>query len=47
MKAQHTSEDAINDDMTGQAYVEQFGRETFQRADNAVQANKASRYVES
>ncbi|KAI9764558.1 MAG: hypothetical protein M1840_008384 [Geoglossum simile] len=29
--------------MAGQAYVEQFGLETFQRAENAVRANKASR----
>ncbi len=32
------------DDIAGQAYIEQFGMETFQRADNAVRANRASRY---
>ena len=31
------------DDMAGQAYVEQFGTEVFQRADNAMQANKVTR----
>lgn len=43
MKANNPSNDAIADDVAGQAYVEQFGLETFQRADNAVRANKASR----
>ncbi|MCJ1242877.1 hypothetical protein MMC30_000073 [Trapelia coarctata] len=42
-KAEHSREDAIIDDVAGQAYVEQFGLETFQRADNAVRANKATR----
>jgi len=45
MKVQYASDDAVVDDLTGQAYVEQFGMETFQRADNAVRANKASRYT--
>ncbi|MCJ1374769.1 hypothetical protein MMC20_006001 [Loxospora ochrophaea] len=31
------------DDIAGQAYVEQFGLDTFQRADNAMRANKVSR----
>lgn len=43
MKANNPSNDAIADDVAGQAYVEQFGLETFQRADNAVRASKASR----
>ncbi|KAI4128653.1 MAG: hypothetical protein LQ347_004087 [Umbilicaria vellea] len=43
MKANNPSNDAIADDVAGQVYVEQFGLETFQRADNAVRANKASR----
>ena len=34
------------DDMAGHAYVEQFGQETFQRADNAMSASKASRYTQ-
>ncbi|SLM40126.1 Vacuolar protein sorting-associate protein Vta1/Callose synthase, N-terminal domain [Lasallia pustulata] len=42
-KAKNPSNDAIADDVAGQAYVEQFGLETFQRADNAVRATKASR----
>ena len=33
----------MTDDVAGKAYVEQFGNETFARADNAVRANKASR----
>ncbi|EFW15240.1 hypothetical protein D8B26_004023 [Coccidioides posadasii str. Silveira] len=41
-KAQHSDNDAVTDDTAGQAYVEQFGLETFHRADNAVQANRAS-----
>ncbi len=45
MKVQYASDDAVMDDLAGQAYVEHFGMETFQRADNAVRANKASRYT--
>lgn len=43
MKADNADNDAMVDDIAGQAYIEQFGLETFQRADNAVRANKASR----
>ncbi|MCJ1482740.1 hypothetical protein MMC06_002906 [Schaereria dolodes] len=42
-KAEQRQNDAVIDDVTGQAYIEQFGLETFQRADNAVKANKASK----
>ncbi|KIX01699.1 uncharacterized protein Z518_09425 [Rhinocladiella mackenziei CBS 650.93] len=42
-KAEHAEEPAVTDDIAGKAYVEQFGLETFERADNAVRANKASR----
>ncbi|KAJ9615485.1 hypothetical protein H2200_001560 [Cladophialophora chaetospira] len=42
-KAEHAQEPAVTDDVVGKAYVEQFGLETFERADNAVRANKASR----
>lgn len=42
-KAENQDNDAVIDDIAGKAYVEQFGLETFQRADNAVRANKASR----
>lgn len=42
-KSQNADEPAVTDDTTGKAYVEQFGLETFERADKAVLANKASR----
>ncbi|KAF2096632.1 DUF605-domain-containing protein [Rhizodiscina lignyota] len=41
-KAEHPDEAAIHDDMAAKAYVEQFAMDTFQRADNAVRANKVS-----
>ncbi|KAM5462831.1 hypothetical protein MauCBS54593_007812 [Microsporum audouinii] len=41
-KKEHSHDDTITDDTAGQAYVEQFALETFQRAENAVRANKAS-----
>jgi vacuolar protein sorting-associated protein VTA1 len=44
IKAENATNDAIVDDTAGQAYVEQFGLETFQRADRAVQANKVTKY---
>lgn len=43
-KAQNPDDDAILDDVAAKVYVEQFALETFQRADNAVRANKASAY---
>ena len=43
MKTQYASDDTITDDVAGQAYVEQFGLETFQRADNAVRANSVTK----
>lgn len=43
-KADHQDNDAIVDDLAGQAYVEQFGTETFSRAENAMKLNKATRY---
>ncbi|RVX74703.1 hypothetical protein B0A52_01830 [Exophiala mesophila] len=42
-KSQHADEPEVTDDMVGKAYIEQFGLETFERADNAVKANKATR----
>ena len=45
MKSQPSVDDAIIDDVAGQVYIEQFALETFQRADNAIRANKASKYV--
>jgi len=47
MKDQHPTDDAIVDDMAGQAYVEQFGLETFSRADNAVLGGKATKCATS
>ncbi|PGH23229.1 hypothetical protein AJ80_02645 [Polytolypa hystricis UAMH7299] len=41
-KSENADNDAVTDDVAGQAYVEQFALETFQRADNAVLSNKAS-----
>ncbi|KAF3484127.1 uncharacterized protein GIQ15_03451 [Arthroderma uncinatum] len=41
-KKEHAGDDTITDDTVGKAYVEQFALETFQRADNAVRANKAT-----
>ena len=42
-KSDFSDNDAIMDDLAGQAYIEQFSQETFQRADNAMKAKKASR----
>ncbi|KAL9130505.1 MAG: hypothetical protein Q9217_001325 [Psora testacea] len=42
-KQDFASNDAIVDDMAGHAYIEQFGQETFQRAENTMKANKVSR----
>jgi vacuolar protein sorting-associated protein VTA1 len=43
IKAENATNDAIVDDTAGQAYVEQFALETFNRADRAVQANKVTK----
>ncbi|KAI9883688.1 MAG: hypothetical protein M1823_004546 [Watsoniomyces obsoletus] len=43
MKAQHADNDAIMDDVAGQAYMQQFGLEVFNRADKAIQTNKVTR----
>ncbi|MCJ1283768.1 hypothetical protein MMC26_003099 [Xylographa opegraphella] len=43
MKAEHSQDDAIVDDVAGQAYVEQFGLETFQRGHNAMSQNKVTK----
>ena len=32
----------MTDDVAGHAYVEEFGLDTFQRAENAIVANKAT-----
>ena len=43
IKAELSDNDAVSDDLASQAYIEEFGSETFQRALNAMNANKASR----
>ncbi|CAL8575153.1 hypothetical protein XPA_001095 [Xanthoria parietina] len=43
IKTEHGNDDTIADDVAAQVYVEQFALETFQRAENAMRANKASR----
>lgn len=43
-KADHRDNEAIVDDSAGQAYVDQFGTETLERAENAMKLNKATRY---
>lgn len=43
-KTDNADNDAISDEMASQAYIEQFASETFQRAEKAMSANKASRY---
>lgn len=42
-KADNSTNDAVVDNAAGKAYVEQFALEVFQRAENAVQANKVSK----
>ena len=44
IKSDNATNDAIVDDTAGQAYVEEFGLETFQRAERAVQADKVTKY---
>ncbi len=43
VKAEDSLNDAIIDDAVGQAYVEQFGIQTFLRAERAVQADKVTK----
>ena len=43
-KSDFKENDAIADDLAGQAYIEQFGLETFQRAENAMKAKRATRF---
>ncbi|KAL8852896.1 MAG: hypothetical protein Q9221_002272 [Calogaya cf. arnoldii] len=44
IKTEYGNDDTIVDDVAAQVYVEQFALETFQRAENAMRANKVSRY---
>jgi vacuolar protein sorting-associated protein VTA1 len=46
LKNANASDDTITDDVAAEAFVEQFGLDVFDRADNAVRANKATRLVE-
>lgn len=41
-KSEYAKEDAITDDIAGQAYIEQFAQETLDRAERVVKANKAT-----
>ncbi|KAL8803916.1 MAG: hypothetical protein Q9182_002883 [Xanthomendoza sp. 2 TL-2023] len=43
IKFEHGDDDTILDDVAAQVYTEQFALETFQRAENAMKANKVSR----
>ncbi|KAL2076093.1 hypothetical protein VTL71DRAFT_1036 [Oculimacula yallundae] len=43
IKADNATNDAILDDVAGQAYVEHFGLETFFRADRTIKANAVTR----
>lgn len=42
MKTDQENNDAILDDVAGQAYVEQFAQETFDRALRPLKANKVT-----
>ena len=42
-KTEHAGNDAITDDVAAKAYVEQFALETFQRGDDAIHSDNASR----
>ncbi|CAJ2500769.1 Uu.00g036220.m01.CDS01 [Anthostomella pinea] len=46
-KSQHAGNDAILDDVAGQAYVEQFAQETFERALRPLKANKVTQQTAS
>lgn len=47
MKTDHADNDAILDDVAGQAYVEQFAQETFDRALRPLKANKVTQQTAS
>ncbi|KAI0397423.1 Vta1 like-domain-containing protein [Xylariaceae sp. FL0594] len=47
LKTSHADNDAIHDDVTGQAYVEQFAQETFDRALRPLKANKVTQQTAS
>jgi vacuolar protein sorting-associated protein VTA1 len=41
-KAENMGNDTVHDDVTAQAFVEQFALDTFNRADSAIRTNKAT-----
>lgn len=43
VKAEQSDNDAIVDDMAGKAYVEQFGLDTLERAENTMKQSRVSR----
>lgn len=45
MKTEHADDDAIVDDTAGQAYVEQFAQQTFDRGEKVLRADKVTRYA--
>ncbi|KAI8622959.1 DUF605-domain-containing protein [Xylariaceae sp. FL1651] len=47
MKTEQANNDAILDDVAGQAYVEQFAQETFERALRPLKANKVTQQTAS
>ena len=44
MKVNMANDDAVMDDIAGKALIEQFGLDIFGKADNAMRANKVSRW---
>jgi hypothetical protein len=44
-KTERADDEAIIDNAAGQAYVEQFAQQTFDRAERALRADKVTRYV--
>lgn len=44
-KAERADDDAITDNTAGQAYVEMFAQDTFDRAERTMRANKVTRYA--
>ncbi|POS81014.1 hypothetical protein DHEL01_v200587 [Diaporthe helianthi] len=46
-KTEYANEDAIMDDATAQAYIEQFAQETLDRAERVIRANKVTQQTAS
>lgn len=47
IKNEYATEDAISDDATAQAYIEQFAQETLDRAERVIKANKVTQQTAS